>query len=72
MSTTSDVRHAFSTSKSYKRVWITKCSDSGINWSVRSYSEETGKRCLLAAALPVFVVRLCFLPVKAAQALMSS
>lgn len=33
---------AFNTSKSYKRVWIAKCSESGINLSVEPYSEERG------------------------------
>lgn len=42
MSTTSNVGHAFNTSKSYKRVWIAKCSESGINLSVEPYSEERG------------------------------
>lgn len=42
MSATSNVGHAFNTSKTYKRVWIAKCSESGINWSVEPYSEERG------------------------------
>lgn len=42
MSTTSNVGHAFNTSKSYKRVWIAKCSESGVNLSVEPYSKERG------------------------------